>query len=93
MEQFIKDADIHPGDIELSYDPVIEMFTEGQAAVIRSGGSNTVAFNHNNINAVFLPYFGQDGEQWLLTYPAFQVALNKDLENDKSRQEKGFAGA
>lgn len=90
MEQFIKDANIQPGDIELSYDPVIKMFTEGQAAVIRSGGPNTVAFNKNNVNAVFLPYFGQDGEQWLLTYPAFQVALNKDLENDKSRQEKAL---
>ena len=40
--------------------------------------------------AVFLPYFGQDGEQWLLTYPAFQVAINKELEKDKTRQEKAL---
>ena len=32
------------------------------------------------VDAVFLPYFGQNGEQWVLSYPAFQVALNKDLE-------------
>lgn len=90
MEQFIKDTKIAPEDIELSYDPVINMFTEGKAAIIRSVGSNVVAFQNNNVDAVFLPYFGQDGEQWLLTYPAFQVALNKDLEKDKTRQEKAL---
>ena len=90
MEKFIKDVDIHPGDVELSYNPVIEMFTNGEAAVIRAGGSNTIAFQNKGIDAVFLPYFGQDGEQWLLTYPAFQVALNKDLEKDPSRQEKAL---
>lgn len=90
MEQFIKDTKIAPEDIALSYDPVINMFTEGKAAMIRSGGSNTVAFQESGIDAVFLPYFGQNGEQWLLTYPAFQVALNKDLEQDKARQEKAM---
>ncbi|MBP1561948.1 MAG: extracellular solute-binding protein [Oscillospiraceae bacterium] len=90
MEQFIKDAKILPEDLELSFNPVINMFTEGKAAIIRSGGSNTVAFQNQGVDAVFLPYFGQDGEQWLLTYPTFQVALNKDLENDKTRHEKAL---
>ena len=90
MEQFIQDVDIHPGDVTFSYSPVIEMFHNGEAAIIRSGGSNTVAFQNMGVDAVFLPYFGQDGEQWLLTYPAFQVALNKDLEQDKERQEKAL---
>ncbi|MGN1090527.1 MAG: ABC transporter substrate-binding protein, partial [Huintestinicola sp.] len=90
MEQFIQDVDIHPGDVTLSYDPVIEMFQNGEAAIIRAGGSNTVAFQNMGVDAVFLPYFGQDGEQWLLTYPAFQVALNKDLEQDRERQEKAL---
>lgn len=90
MEQFIQDVKILPGDLELDYTPVIDMFTQGQAAIIRAGGSNTVEFQNSGIDAVFLPYFGQDGEQWLLTYPAFQVALNKDLEKDKTRQEKAM---
>lgn len=91
MDKFIDDANILPGDLELSYDPVMNMFTEGKAAIIRSGGSNMVELNEQyNIEAVFLPYFGQDDEQWLLTYPQFQVALNKDLENDKTRQENAL---
>lgn len=91
MEQFIEQADIHPGDIEFSYRPVVEMFMNGEAAIMRSGGSNVVALNRDSgIEAVFLPYFGQNGEQWLLTYPAFQVALNKELEQDSSRKEKAM---
>lgn len=90
MEQFIKDVNIRPEDLELDYDPVINLFTEGKAAIIRSGGTNVVAFQNDNIDAVFLPYFGQDGEQWLLTYPEFQVALNKDLEKDKTRYENAM---
>lgn len=90
MEQFITDVNIQPEDVTLSYDPVINMFSEGKAAVIRAAGSNMIAFQNMGVDAVFLPYFGQDGEQWLLTYPAFQVALNKDLEKDKTRQEKAL---
>ncbi|MDD6073351.1 MAG: extracellular solute-binding protein [Clostridium sp.] len=90
MEQFIEDVNILPEDVELDYTPVIDMFTEGKVAMIRCGGSNTVWFNSSGTDAVFLPYFGQNGEQWLLTYPAFQVALNKDLEKNKMRQEKAL---
>lgn len=90
MEQFINDVNLRPEDIELDYTPVIDMFSEGQAAMIRAGGTNVVAFQNENVDAVFLPYFGQDGEQWLLTYPEFQVALNKDLEKNKTRQEKAL---
>lgn len=90
MEQFIKDTKLSPEDVKLDYDPVINMFSEGKAAMIRSGGSNVIAFQKSNVDAVFLPYFGQDGEQWLLTYPAFQLALNKNLENDKNRRQKAM---
>ncbi|MBP9001787.1 MAG: carbohydrate ABC transporter substrate-binding protein [Lachnospiraceae bacterium] len=90
MEKFISDVNIQPDDATLSYDPVIEMFTEGKAAIIRSGGSNLVAFRDMGMDAVFMPYFGQNGEEWLLTYPAFQVALNKDLENDPTRKKNAL---
>ena len=90
MEQFISDVNMQAEDATLSYDPVINMFTEGKAAVIRAVGSSVVAFQNMGVDAVFLPYFGQNGEQWLLTYPAFQIALNKDLEKDKTRQEKAL---
>ncbi|MGN0438650.1 MAG: extracellular solute-binding protein [Lachnospiraceae bacterium] len=90
MERFIKDVNLQPEDAEMDYDPPINMFTEGKAAMIRAGSTNTVWFNNDGIEAVFLPYFGQNGEQWMLTYPEFQVAMNKDLENDSVRKEKAL---
>lgn len=90
MERFIQDVKISPEDTELSYNPVMEMFQEGKAAIIRSGGSNVVALQDMGVDAVFLPYFGQNGEQWLLTYPAFQVALNKDLMKDNEKYQQAM---
>lgn len=90
MEQFVADAGLRPEDVDLDYTPVITMFTDGEVAMIRSGGSNVVWFQNNNVDAVFLPYFGQNGEQWLLTYPAFQVALNKELEEDEARRDQAL---
>lgn len=90
MERFIEDVNIQPGDVELDYDPVINLFTEGKAAIIRSGGWNVMEFQKNGVDAVFLPYLGQNGEQWLLTYPQFQVAMSRDLEQDAARQEKAL---
>lgn len=91
MERLIQDTNILPEDLELSYSPVVEMFEKGKAAIIRSGGSNVVAFQkEGEINAVFLPYFGQNGEEWLVTYPAFQVALNKGLKADKTRWDQAL---
>lgn len=90
MEQFIKDVNILPEDVELDYTPVIDLFSEGKAAIIRGGGANVVEFQKSGVDAVFLPYFGQNGEQWLLTYPQFQVALNRELEKDSTRKEKAL---
>ncbi|MGN0505713.1 MAG: extracellular solute-binding protein [Lachnospiraceae bacterium] len=91
MEQFIKDTHLVAEDVKLSYTPVVKMFQNGEAAIMRAGGGNVVALSQDeNLDPVFLPYFGQNGEQWLLTYPAFQVALNKNLEKDKKRQEQAL---
>lgn len=90
MEKFIKDVNLGPEDLEMEYTPVVNMFTEGEVAMIRAGSANVVWFNEQGIDTVFLPYFGQDGEQWILTYPEFQVALNKDLEMDKTRKDKAM---
>ncbi|MGN0701882.1 MAG: extracellular solute-binding protein [Lentihominibacter sp.] len=87
MEDFIKDVGLKEDDCMLDYDPVINRFRDGKVAMIRSGGSNVVEFNNEGIEAVFLPYFCDDGEEWLLTYPAFQAAVNKDV-SENSEHEK-----
>lgn len=91
MEQFLKDTGISGEDLELSFDPVDEMFREGKAAIIRQTGSGAVTYKkEGKVDPVMLPYFGDDGEQWILTYPSIHVALNKDLEKDEKRKEQAL---
>ena len=37
-----------------------------------------------------IPLFGQDGQQWLMTTPYFQVALSRNLEQDSNRRDKAM---
>lgn len=91
MEQFIQDAKLMPEDVTLSYDPVDALFREEKAAVIRGTGAIAMELRSEGCgDPVLLPYFGENGEDWLLTYPSFQVALNKDLEQDPKRKEYAF---
>lgn len=90
MARFIEEVNIRPEDVELDYAPVINLFAEGKAAIIRAGGGNVIEFQKNGVDAVFLPYLGQNGEQWLLTYPQFQVAMSRELEQDDARQENAM---
>ena len=47
-------------------------------------------FQDQGIDATLLPFFSQNGEKWLMTTPYFQVALNRDLEQDPDRREKAM---
>lgn len=88
MEQFIRDVNLTPDVPELDYDPVIQMYANGEAAMIGGSSARVQEFLNQGIDTVPLPYFGQDGEQWLMTTPYLQVALNRDLEKDEARREK-----
>lgn len=90
MARFIEEVNIRPEDVDLDYAPVINLFAEGKAAIIRAVGGNVIEFQKNGVDAVFLPYLGQNGEQWLLTYPQFQVAMSRELEQDDARQENAM---
>lgn len=89
MERFIKDTKLNSDILSDTMDcgPIMNMFSEGKVAMVRASSSDAVQLNLDGVETVFLPYFGQDGSQWMLTYPEFQVALNKDLEKDEKRKE------
>ncbi len=90
MEKFIKDVNLTPDVLELDYDPVVNMFAKGEAAMIGGTMGYVLDFQEQGMDVVLLPYFGQNGEQWLMTTPNCQVALNKNLENDESRRAKAM---
>ena len=90
MEQFIKDVNLTPDVLEFGYDVPVNMFANGEAAMITGSSARVLEFRNQRIDTVILPYFGQNGEQWLMTTPYLQVALNRNLEKDEARREKAM---
>ena len=90
MEQFIQDTGLTAADLELNYDDVTGMFGNGQLAMYFGSSAGVKMFQDQGIDATFLPFFSQNGEKWLMTTPYFQVALNRDLEQDPTRREKAM---
>ena len=89
MEAFIKDARVIPSDDNMNYVAMDEIFVARKAAMTRLTGNVALEYMERyGMNLVMIPYFGRDGgEDWLLTYPAFQVALNKNLVKDKQHHK------
>lgn len=90
MEQFIRDTGLTAADLELNYDAVTGMFGKGELAMYFGSSAGGQMFREQGIDATFLPFFNQNGEKWLMTTPYFQVALNRDLEQDAARREKAM---
>ena len=90
MERFIQDVSLTPDVLELDYTPVISMYARGEAAMISGSSARVLEFMKQGIDTVLLPYFGQNGEQWLMTTPYLQVALSRNLQKDEARREKAM---
>lgn len=87
MERFIQDTGLTAQDAEYGYSEVTELFGEEQLAMYFGSSAGVKLFRDQGLDTIFLPIFGEDGGGWLVTTPYFQVALNKDLEQDSSRRE------
>ena len=87
MEQFIQDTHLTADDLALNYDDVTRMFRNGEVAMYFGSSAGVKMFQDEGIDTTFLPFFSQNGEKWIMTTPYFQVALNRDLEQDTTRRE------
>ena len=90
MAQFIQDTHLTADDLALNYDDVTGMFRNGEAAMYFGSSAGVKMFRDEGIDTIFLPFFGQNGEKWIMTTPYFQIALNRDLEQDTARREKAM---
>ena len=90
MEQFIQDTHLTAEDLNLTYDDVMNLYRNGELAMYFGSSAGVKMFQDEGIDTTFLPFFSQNGEKWLMTTPYFQVALNRDLEQDTARREKAM---
>ncbi len=89
LMRFVDDALVPASDYNKSLANVNKEFMAGEAAMMR--GTSDVCrtlIDMYGIDAVMLPYFGErERDNWLLTYPTFQVAVNKNVAADSAKYE------
>ena len=90
MEQFIQDTNLTAEDLNLTYDDVMNLYRNGEVAMYFGSSAGVKMFQDEGIDTTFLPFFSQNGEKWIMTTPYFQVALNRDLEQDTARRERAM---
>lgn len=90
MAQFIQDTHLTADDLGLTYDDVMNLFRNGEVAMYFGSSAGVKMFQEEGIDTTFLPFFSQNGEKWIMTTPYFQIALNRELEQDSARREKAM---
>ena len=90
FEQFIRDTGLNAADLTLNYDDIMDRMRGGELAMCFGSSAGVKILQDEGIDTTFLPFFGQDGQQWLMTTPYFQVALNRELEQDSARRNKAI---
>ena len=90
MAQFIQDTHLTADDLALKYDDVTGMFRNGEIAMYFGSSAGVKMFQDEGIDTIFLPFFSQNGEKWIMTTPYFQVALNRELEQDTARRSNAM---
>lgn len=90
MAQFIEDTGLRASDLKLNYEAVVEMFSKEQLAMFFGSAMNVQMLRDQGMDTIFQPFFNQDGEQWLMTTPYFNIALSKTLDQDATRREKAI---
>ena len=90
MAQFIQDTHLTADDLAQTYDDVMDLYRNGEVAMYFGTSAGVKMFQDEGIDTTFLPFFSQNGEKWIMTTPYFQIALNRDLEQDTARREKAI---
>ena len=90
MAQFIQDTHLTADDLAYTYDDVMDLFRNGEVAMYFGSSAGVKKFRDEGTNTTFLPFFSQNGGKWIMTTPYFQVALNRDLEQDTARRNKAM---
>ena len=85
--KFIQDTHARAEDNTNDFQYYVKEFTEGRVAVIRATSHDAAVIkNTYGINTAMLPYYCEN-ENWVLTYPMFQVAVSKEVENNSEKKK------
>lgn len=87
VNRFIKDTGLDATDRQIGPDDAKQMFIDRKAAIFRGTPVHMVEFQSQmKDELVRLPYFSQTSdESWIYSYPSLNLALNRELEEDKEK--------
>ena len=93
FERFLEDTHARPEDAHTSFSQAMGMFREGKAAMFRGTGGDLIFGSENlGMELAFLPYFGDtEADNWILTYPHFQVAVNGQVAENEEKYRNVMA--
>ena len=86
--QFLKDSCFTSEDVNLSIDDGTNMFVEKKSAIFHGTPDifKTLSSQMKDSELVRLPYFSQtSNDGYIYMHPSLNVALNKDLEKNKTK--------
>lgn len=87
LERQLKIWDTPAEAAEWNYTGMLPPFQEGKAAIMRGTGNDVIDFKKDGMNVGMLPYFGDtENDNWLLTYPSFNVAAGKHITEDEEHK-------
>ena len=69
MAQFIQDTHLTADDLAQTYDDVMDLFRNGEVAMYFGSSAGVKMFQDEGIDTTFLPFFSQNGEQWIMPLP------------------------
>lgn len=89
FQQYLKDTMVKPEAMEMDFAAIKTALVEGKAAIMRGTANDCAVFRkEEGMNTVMLPYYGETSmDNWLLTYPSCQVAVNKDVAQDEKKND------
>lgn len=91
--QFLKDSYFTSEDVNLSIDDGTNMFLEKKSAIFHGTPDiyKTLSSQMSDSELVRLPYFSQtSNDGYIYMHPSLNVALNSDLENNKTKLDSAL---
>ena len=93
FEQFIRDTGLNAADLTLNYDDIMDRMRSGELAMFFGSSANVKILQDEGIDTTFLPFFGQDGQQWLMTTLYFSGCSEPRAGTGQHPPRQGDAGA
>ena len=87
---FLETTGVDEKDVDNSFIVVNNKFNSRNAAIVRNTAAACaeLAITNPELDPVMIPYYGEtENDNWILTYPTYQVAVSKKVEENAKKKQ------